>query len=171
VLEAAAGLVGIDVPDALVHQEMEHRLHDLAHRLEQQGATIPQYLAATGQEQEAFVAGVREGSTAGVKADLALRAVVTKEAIEATDEEVDVEIGRLAERTGEKPEKLRRDLDQRGVMEAVRSDIARGKALQFLVDHAMVVDESGNPVDLTLPGGSAEEADTETTEQPEESSE
>ena len=171
VLEAAAELVDIDVPDAMVQQEMEHRLHDLAHRLERQGATIPQYLAATGQEQEAFVAGVREGSTAGAKADLALRAVVTNEGIEATDDEVDAEIDRLAERTGEKPEKLRRDLAQRGVMEAVRSDIARGKALQFLVDHATVVDESGNPVDLTLPGGSAEETDNEAAEQPEESSE
>ncbi len=36
-------------------------------------------------------------------------------------------------------------------MEAVRSDVARGKALQFLVDHATVVDEEGNELDLTLP--------------------
>jgi len=174
VLEAAANLVEIEVPDALVRQEMEHRLHDLMHRLEQQGATIAQYLAATSQEQEAFVAGVREGSTAGVKADLALRAVVTNEAIEATEEEVDNEIARLAERMGEKPEKVRRDLDQRGVMEAVRSDIARGKALQLLVDNATVIDESGNPVDLTLPGGDAAEPDNASAEQPtaeEESSE
>jgi len=46
------------------------RLHDLAHRLEAQGANIAQYLEATGQEQDAFVAGVREGSTGAVKADL-----------------------------------------------------------------------------------------------------
>jgi hypothetical protein len=50
------------------------------------------------------------------------------------------------------------------VIEAVRSDIARGKALQFVVDHATVVDESGDPVELTLPDGAA--TDTTTTDTP-----
>jgi trigger factor len=82
---------------------------------------------------------------------------VAQEAIEASDEELDEEIARLAERVEQKPAKVRRDLEQRGVIEAVRSDIARNKALQFLVDHATVVDESGDPIDLTLPGGDAPE--------------
>lgn len=151
VLEATAELVELEPPDALVQEEMERRLHDLAHRLEAQGVTIPQYLEVTGQDQETFVGGVREGSTAAVRADLALRAVVAQESIEATDAELDAEIERLAERMEEKPAKVRRDLDRRGVLEAVRSDIARGKALQFLVDHAVVVDEDGNPLDLSLP--------------------
>jgi trigger factor len=158
-LETVAALVTVDVPEPLVMQEMERRLHDLAHRLEAQGATIPQYLAATGQEQEQFVAGVREGAAAAVRADLALRAVVAQEQIEATDDEVTAEIERLAERLEEKPEKVRRDLDRRGVLEAVRSDIARGKALQYLVDHAVVVDEAGNALDLSVPS-SAEPADS-----------
>ena len=93
-----------------------------------------------------------------VRADLALRAVVNQEHIEATDDDVDREVDRLAERLGAKPAKVRRDLERGGMFEAVRSDIARGKALQLLVDHADVVDESGNPVDLTLP-----EADDPTT--------
>ena len=93
-------------------------------------STIPQYLAATGQDQATFVDGIRAGSTKAVLADLGLRAVVAQEEIEATDEELDAEIDRLAERLGEKPDRVRRDLDQRGVLEAVRSDIARGKALR-----------------------------------------
>ena len=49
-----------------------------------------------------------------VRSDLALRAVIAQEAIEATDDEVDAEIDRLAERTGEKPAKIRKDLERRG---------------------------------------------------------
>jgi trigger factor len=130
---------------------MERRLHDLHHRLEPQGVNITQYLAATGQDQEAFVANVREGATRAVKADLALRAVVAQEGIAAPDEEVDAEIERLSERLGEKPAKVRRDLEQRGALEAVRSEITRGKALEYLVERASVVDEHGASVDLTLP--------------------
>jgi trigger factor len=94
-----------------------------------------------------------------VLADLGLRAVVAQEAIEASDEELDAEIDRLAERLGEKPDRVRRDLGQRGVLEAVRSDIARGKALDFLIEHAAVVDSEGNPLDLTLPDANAEASD------------
>ncbi|MEX2256897.1 MAG: trigger factor, partial [Acidimicrobiia bacterium] len=136
VLEAAADLVDIDAPEPLVAQEMERRLHDLHHRLEPQGVDITQYLAAAGQDPEVFVASIREGAAKAVKADLALRAVVAQERISATDDEVAAEIDRLAERVGEKPAKVRRDLEQRGAVEAVRSEIARGKALELLVERA-----------------------------------
>jgi trigger factor len=86
-----------------------------------------------------------------VLADLALRAIVTQEAIEATDDEVEAEIARLAERTGTKPQKVRRDLDRRGLLEAVRSDIARGKALQFVVDAAVALDSTGAEIDVSIP--------------------
>jgi trigger factor len=167
VLEAAADLVDVEIPDALVQQEMERRLHDLAHRLEGQGANIAQYLEATGQEQQVFVDAVRQGAVAGVRADLALRAVVAQEGVEVTEDEITAEVARLAERMEEKPAKVRRDLEHRGLLEAVRSDLARGKALQVLVDRATVVDEQGNPLDLTLP--EPEDTEPEDSEPEEES--
>ena len=129
VFEAAAALVPEEVPKTLVNNEMERRLHDLAHRLEEQGLrmTIPQYLAATGQDQQEFVDGVRVGAAEAVRADLALRAVITQEEIAATDDEVDAEVERIAQQMDEKPAKVRKDLERRGVIEAVRSDIAQGR--------------------------------------------
>ncbi len=161
IFEAAAALVPEDVPETLVNSEMERRLHDLAHRLEEQGIrmTIPQYLAATGQDQQEFVDNVRVGATEAVRADLALRAVIAQEEIAATDEEVEAEVDRLAEQLNEKPAKVRKDLERRGVIEAVRSDIARGKALAFLMDHAEVVDADGEPVDLSLPQPTGADSD------------
>ena len=151
VLEAVAGIVPVEAPTPLVEREMERRLHDLAHRLEHQGMTIPQYLMAIGQDQEAFVAEVREGSTKAVLVDLGLRAVAAAESLEASDDEVEAEVERIVSEVKGSPKKVRRQLEQQGVIEAVRFDIARGKALQFLVDHAKVVDQAGDPVDLTLP--------------------
>ena len=161
IFEAAAALVPDDVPETLVNSEMERRLHDLAHRLEEQGIrmTIPQYLAATGQDQQEFVDNVRAGAREAVRADLALRAVIAQEEIAATDEEVEAEVDRLAEQVNEKPAKVRKDLERRGVIEAVRSDIARGKALAFLMDHAEVVDADGEPVDLSLPQPTGADSD------------
>ena len=174
IFNEAAGLVSIELPDSLVNEEMERRLHDMAHRLEEQmkGLTIPQYLAMTGQDQQEFVDTLRASAKEAVRADLALRAVIVQEQIEATDDELTAEIERVAERFDEKPAQVRKDLERRGVLEAVRSDIARSKALQFLVDHAEVVDANGNPVDLTLPEPTtpedAEVAEVAAAEEPQE---
>jgi trigger factor len=158
VLQAAADLVPVTAPAPLVERELEQRVSDLVHQLQHRGLSVEQYLAATGREAEEFVEEMREGAGRAVLADLALRAVVVQEAIEASDAEVDVEVERIAERAGEKPERVRRDLERRGVLEAVRFDIARGKALEFLVEHASVVDESGDAIDLTLPEATTSEA-------------
>jgi trigger factor len=165
VLEAVADLVPIPAPEALIDNETRRRIEDLAHRLSHQNATLEEYLEATDQEPQAFIDGVREGSARAVLADLALRAVVAQEAISVTEDEIGAEVERLADQLEEKVEKLRRDLERRGALETVRSDLARGKALEFLIDHATVVDQEGNVIDLTIPDGppssdTADEADT-----------
>jgi trigger factor len=153
VLDAAADLVPIEAPATLVDAETRRRVEDLAHRLSHQGATLEQYLEMTGQEPQAFIDEIRVGATRAVLADLALRAVVAQEAVTASDEEVDAEVQQMAERTEQKPAKVRRELERSNALEAVRSDVARGKALEFLVERAKVVDEDGNEIDLTVPEG------------------
>ena len=148
-LDAVGGLVDIDIPEALVNEEMERRLHNIIHRLSDQGATVEQYLAATGQTEEQLVGTVRVQAVAAVKADLGLRAVAAQEGITVTDEEVDAEILRLAEGSKVKPAQLRKEIERGRGLEAVRSELSRGKALQFLVDHAVVFDEEGKPLDLS----------------------
>jgi trigger factor len=159
VLEAASELVLIPPPEPLVRSEMERRLHEFAHQLEAQDGTIAGYLESTGQTQEEMLDIVRAGAEKAVLADLALRAVVAQEGIVASEDDVDAEIDRLAEQMKRKPQKVRRDLDQRGALDALRSDLARGAAMQFLVDHATVVDGDGNEIDLSLPEPDAPNTD------------
>ncbi len=72
----------------------------------------------------------------------------------STEEEIGAKIGRLAERLEQKAEKVRRDLERRGVVEAVRSDIARGQALEFPRRPCRCGRRGGEPlIDLTLPDG------------------
>jgi trigger factor len=167
VLEASAQLVPVSPPPTLVESETRRRVEDLAHRLSHQGIGIEQYLQATGQEPEAFLDEVRVGAGQAVLADLALRAVVAQEEIAASDDELDTEIDRIAERAEQKPEKVRRQLEREGALEAVRSEIARGKALEFLVEHATVVDEEGNVIDLTVSEPEVDETPSQPTEEEE----
>jgi trigger factor len=155
-------------PEALVNAETERRLRDLSARLAQQGATVEQYLEATGQEPQALVDSLKEQAVSAVKADLALRSVAQAQAIDVTDDEVEAEIGRLAVRFGEKPAALRRELERGDGLQAVRSDLKKGKALEWLVEHAEVVDEEGRAIDRSLLEPEAtEEQDEEPGPEPE----
>jgi len=166
VLAAVGAKVAVDLPEPLIQEEMERRLHNLLHRLQEQGATVEQYLLATGVTQDQLLADVRLEATKAVKADLGLRAVVAAEEIIASDDEVEAEIARVAERSGRKPAQLRKEIERGQGLQAVRSELSRGKALQFLVDHASVVDEEGKPLDISFP----EPAPEAPAEEPEEES-
>jgi trigger factor len=161
---ALVELVDQDVPDALVGGELQQRLQDFALRLNAQGVSPEQYFEATGQSQASLVEELQELAVQGVKADLALRAVADAEGIEATDEDVDEEIERLAQRLDQKAPKLRKDLERADQIPAVRSDIKKRKALDWLVEHVELVDEQGEPIEraaLELPADDNDEQEDE----------
>jgi trigger factor len=146
-IEALAELVSDDVvPEVLVDAEVNERLHDLQHRLEAQKLGLAEYFQATGTTPDELLGAVRVDALAAVKADLALRALVEAEELTLSDEELLAEIVTMAERMGTTPTELRRQLDTAGRIGAVRSELRKGKALEWLLDHVDLFDEEGNPM-------------------------
>ncbi len=146
-LRALVELVEDEPPEPLVNTEIERRLHDLEHRLQHQGAGLAEYLQATGQTAEELVASLRDDAVQTVTADLALRALAEAEELEATEEDVDDEVVRIAGELGQDVYDVRERLEQADELQAVRSDLKRQKALRWLMDHIEVVDEEGQVVD------------------------
>jgi trigger factor len=146
-LEALAELVSDeDVPEVLVDAEVNERLHDLQHRLEAQKMGFADYLQATGTGPDELLAQVRIDAHRAVKADLGLRALAEAQEVALTDEELDAEIATMAERMETTPASLRAQLDTAGRIGAVRSELRKGKALQWLLDHVELFDEEGNSI-------------------------
>ena len=145
--EALAGLVDEEIPEALVNTEMQQRLEDLALRLQAQGMGVEQYLATTGQDQAAFIEELRENAAQGVRIDLALRAVVTAEEIDISDDDLEAEYASVAERVGQKVSQVRKQLERNGQVSAVRSDLRKRKALEWLIEQVELVDGSGKVID------------------------
>lgn len=146
--QAAGELIAVeDVPEAMIAAEMDHRLQDLQLRLQAQGMDIGAYLAATGQEQEALVEELREGAVLASRADLALRGIAEAEGIEVTEEDLDEELEKLAQRVEQPVDEVRAALEEGDQLPAVRSDLRKRKALDWLVANVAVVDEDGEAVD------------------------
>ena len=167
-LEALSALVSDeDVPEILVDAEVNERLHDLQHRLEAQKLSLSEYFSATGQSPDALLEAVRADAHAAVKADLALRALVEAEELTLSDEELSAEVTTMAQRMDTSPAELRRQLDTAGRTGAVRSELRKGKALQWLLDHVELFDDEGTPMsrdDLRADASERDEADDETDE-------
>ncbi len=145
--EALAALVDDEVPEALVAHEMQDRLQDLALRVRAQGLQLEQYLAMTGTDPERFSEELRESALAGVKVDLALRAVADAEEIECTDEDLEQELEAVASRVGQPVDEVRERLGRAGQISAVRSDVRKRKAFEWLLERTEVRDPDGAAID------------------------
>jgi trigger factor len=146
-MESLAELVDPgEVPEVLVDEELRQRMHDLGHRLEEQGVSIGQLLQATGQSEDDMVDQLRQEARQAVTGDLALRALADAESLEVTDEELEAELDRMAARLELTPAVVRERLTRAGRMAAVRSEQRKAKALAWLLDNVEVVDEEGAPI-------------------------
>jgi trigger factor len=175
--EALAKLVEDEAPEALVAHEMQHRAQDLALRLQAQGISPEQWLAMSGTSNEEFTGELKDAAQTAVKVDLALRAVADAEQIECTDDDLEDELQAVAERADEKVDRVRKEFERGGQLAAVRSDLRKRKALDWLLERVEIVDEDGQPIErgdleispaaddqATAPGGDGDDTDDTETE-------
>ncbi len=166
--EGLAALVTDELPEPLVNQEMQERLQDLAMRIQAQGLKLDQYLAMTGSDPEAFTNELRDTAIAAVKVDLALRAVADAEEIECTEDDLQTDLEDVALRVGQDVDAVREGFERVGQLSAVRSDIRKRKALEWLLERAEVLDPEGATIDrseLELPSDEDEDDDDTATDE------
>jgi trigger factor len=149
-LEALIALVDEEPPTVLVDVEVQRSAEELGRRLDSQGVRLERYLEATGRTLEELVAELRTQAVPNVKADLALRAVAEDVGIEPSEAELETFMERMAAGAGVSPAAFREQVERAGRRLAVRSDLKKSKAFDWLVDHAEVTDEEGNGVDRAL---------------------
>lgn len=147
VMIALAELVDVPLPDSMVQGDLQGRVQNTVQQFQQQGISIDQWLSATGQSVEQFLAAIKEQSERAVKVDLALRAVATAEAIEVSDDDLEREYARMAMQSGQKASAVRRAYEQNDAVADLMAHIRKNKALDWLVEHVEIVDPAGAPID------------------------
>ena len=120
-----------EIPDAMIDSRIEELVQDFQYRISQQGLKLEQYLQYMGQFKEQF----REQADKQVKMRLAMEAIVAKESIEATEEEFEAEIKRIADAYQMEADKVKSLVDAA----AVKKDLAVNKAIDFVKSKANIV--------------------------------
>ena len=139
--------VEVHLPDGMVELEVDGLVTTLAQVLKAQGASLERYMQLNDLDADALRGRFREQAERNITLRLGLDAVAAAEGLQATDEDRDKEVERLAARAERSPEEVREVLDQRKDWESVDGDILRAKALDLLVERAEITvteEESAN---------------------------
>jgi len=158
--EALAALVTDEIPESMIENEINARIQDLVQRLQQQGMDVGAYLDAVGQTAETLAAEFREPAEQAVKVDLALRSVADLQGLVPDDDRIDEVIAEMAGPSGQDSDELKARLAEVGQISALRADLAKQSAMEWLTDNVELVDEDGEAIDrdaLEFPARGAEE--------------
>ena len=109
-IEAAVKNAEMDIPEAMIAEQTNYILRDMEMRMMYQGLRMEDYLKYTGQTREALAEQYRGEAEQRVKIELTLEAIRKAEALEPTEEEVDVQIAKQAERMGQEVEAFKAGL-------------------------------------------------------------
>jgi trigger factor len=148
-LDALVDRVDIPLPEDLVDRETASRRESLSDRLERSGNTMEEYLEAIGSSAEQLDEQFAQDARRSVKAGFILDKLAAAEDLGVSQEELAAYVTEQAYRMGVPPDRLAKDLSERGQLAAVAADVLRGKALTLLTERASMTDESGQKIDLT----------------------
>lgn len=163
-VQYALNEVDFDVPEALINAEVEARVHSLVTRLESDNINIQDYLRIVGQDEEAFVASMRDQAENALSTRILLESIAAVENWEVTDDHMVAHVETLLQGQPGDPQELIDGWKASGQTESLTGDILRERALTSLLDAATLVDVDGNPVDLTPVVIEDEDTEDEDTE-------
>lgn len=135
VVDKAAENATMDIPEAMIEEQTNQMAQEFAQNLSYQGLQLEQYLQFTGMTQEKFMEDLKPQAEKRIQSRLVLEAIVAAENIEASEEDLNAEIAKMAEMYQMEVEKLQ-GLIGDAEKEQMKKDIAVQKAVDLLVAEA-----------------------------------
>ncbi len=125
----------MEIPDAMLETQQRQMVEDFAQRLQMQGLTMEQYMQFTGADSRALLEQIKPQALKRIQSRLVLEAVAAAENMEATEEEFEAEVAKMAEGYKMETDKVRELLGEGGKKQ-VMEDICVNKAVEFVVENA-----------------------------------
>ncbi|XRQ12749.1 trigger factor [Actinomadura welshii] len=147
-LEALLEKVDIPLPDKVVEEEIGRRNQQLEQQLQMAGMSKEDYLSGEEKTEEEFDAEVADAARLAVKGGFVLDQLAVQEELNVENEELSEYVVTQAMQMGVQPQQLAEYLTQNNQLPAIVSEVLRSKALNLVVEHVTVKDESGNEIDV-----------------------
>ncbi|GEK58073.1 trigger factor [Marinococcus halophilus] len=153
VVEQAAEKASAEIPQAMINTESDRMLQEFSQRLQSQGMTLEMYQQVTGTDEEGMKEQFQPEAEKRVRMNLTLEAVAEQENLEASEEDVENELQKMADMYQRDKEEIRSLIEMQGGVDMLKQDLRLQRAIDYLVEHSKTVPKKEKP--------EAEEAESE----------
>jgi len=127
----------VEIPAAMIEDEMDRMSQELDQQLRYQGLSIAQYLEFTGKTMEDFRGELRPDAERQVKTRIVLTGIVEAEKLEVSEEELEEEIKVMGIQYQMPADKVKEAIGEEGLV-FFKKDIQVKKAIDFIFDNAVI---------------------------------
>lgn len=133
-LQSLLSRVQCELPETVVQHETRNMVRDIVYQNQQRGVTKE----SIQEHKDEIFSAANTGAKDRVKAALVLNRIADKEGIKIADQEVLQRVALIAQQRNEKPEKVLREMQQSGQINALAEQILTSKVLDFLQLQALI---------------------------------
>ena len=138
VLDKLIEATEIEIPDAMVENQIDNMIYDFDYQLRYQGLSLENYLKFTNTKKEDLRTQMRDDALNRVKGSLIMEAIAKAENLVASDEEFEKEVSQMAENYKMEVEKLKKSLREED-KEYIKETIGAKKTMDFLLENSKLV--------------------------------
>ena len=134
---AAVADADIEIPDAMLETQAESLVNEFAQNLQMQGMNIDMYLQYTGRQKDQLVEQFKPQAKTRIQNSLVLEAVAKAENIEASDEDLEAEYGKMAAQYNMPVDNIKKVFgESEQYKDDMKKDIALRKAAELIAANA-----------------------------------
>ena len=134
-IEKAAENTTVDMPKALVEQELDTQMERFAYQLQMSGYSVEQYAKMMGGDLSTMRNAFRPGAEKQAKINVTLAKIVEEEKITVSDDEITAELESMAKQYEMEVEKIKDMVPA----EELKASLETRKAVKVIVDAAVAV--------------------------------
>ncbi|KUG02925.1 cell division trigger factor [hydrocarbon metagenome] len=138
-VEKALEKCQVDLAESAIRSQAGVMTQQLEQRLMSQGIALEQYLTITNSSIEVLINSLMPEAEKQLKTNFVLEKLIDEKGIEINDEELDIYINDMAEKMGMEVEEVRKNIE--GMIENIRYNLKMDKAVDYLVEHAVISTE------------------------------
>lgn len=127
-LDEAASTMEVDIPEVMIQEEVKRMIEDYAQNLKMQGLSLEQFFQFTGFTEEKMAEEYQEQAVKRVTYRLMIEAIIKEENIEVAEEEMDKEVGAIADKYQMTKEEFFKNFGE----EMVKHDLKVRKVFEIL---------------------------------------
>ncbi|HKL10507.1 MAG TPA: trigger factor [Clostridia bacterium] len=138
VVEKVVTISEIDLPEVMIENEIDSMIKDFEYQLRYQGLDLNKYYEITKSEEKDLRDQMKEDAGKKVRTALTIEAISKKEAVEASEEEIEKEMEKIAEQYKMELDKVKMTYGGQN-MEYLKESIVSRKTIDLLVEKTKLV--------------------------------